>query len=149
MIAKAKGTIVEQLIMLSIPRTWKYLINILLLLIAVGLEIFYNLCGGSCSYLRGDILGINLSYVGIVFAVILIALNLLKQDLTVVLLLSAAVGVEIVLVAFQVRNHVYCPYCLGFAAVMLLLFLLNFDITRKWSILGSVAVGFVLFLIIL
>ncbi len=45
------------------------------------------------------------------------------------------------------QSRVYCPYCLGFAAVMLLLFLLNFDITQKWSIFGSVAVGFVLSLI--
>jgi len=60
-------------------------------------------------------------------------------------LLSAGVGVEIVLVAFQVRHHVYCPYCLAFAAVILLLFIVNFDGTKKGLIVGSVALGFFLF----
>ena len=131
--------------MLWILRTWKYQINVLLLLIAIGLEVFYSICGGSCSYLRGDIFGMNLTYVGIMFAVILIGLSLLKRDRLILVLLSAGVGVEIVLVAFQVRNHVYCPYCLAFAAVILLLFVLNFDVTKKRLIIVSVALGFVLF----
>ena len=131
--------------MLSILRKRKYLINVLFLLIAIGLEIFYSICGGSCSYLRGDIFGMDLTYVGIVFAVILIGLSLLKQDRLILVLLSAGVGVEIVLVAFQVRKDVYCPYCLAFAAVILLLFVLNFDVTQKALIAGSVILGFLLF----
>jgi len=85
--------------------TWKYPINVVLLLIAVGLEVFYSICGGSCSYLRGDIFGMNLSYVGIIFAVILIGLSLLKQDWPILSLVSAVMGVEIVLVAFQVSTE--------------------------------------------
>lgn len=131
--------------MLSILRTWKYLINVLFLLIAIGLEVFYSVCAGSCSYLRGDIFGLNLTYVGVTFALILIGLSLLKQDQLLLVLLSAAVGVEVVLVAFQVRKDVYCPYCLGFAAIILLLFGLNFDVRKKWLIIGSVALGFALF----
>jgi uncharacterized membrane protein len=128
-------------------RTWKYLINVLLLLIAVGLEVFYSMCAGSCSYLRGSIFGMDLAYVGILFAVVLIGLSLLKQDRLILVLLSAGVGVEIVLVAFQVRHHVYCPYCLAFAAVILLLFILNFDVRKKGLILGTAALGFVLFVL--
>ena len=62
--------------MISILRSRRYLVNVVLLLIAIGLEIFYTVCGGSCSYLRGDIFGLDLTYVGIVFAVILILLSL-------------------------------------------------------------------------
>lgn len=131
--------------MMSMLRTWKYLINVVLLLIAIGLEVFYTVCGGSCSYLRGNIFGMDLTYVGIIFAVILIVLSLLKWDRLILVLLSAGVGVETVLVAFQVRNNVYCPYCLAFAAVILLLFILNFDVTKKGLITGSIVLGFVLF----
>ncbi len=130
---------------MSILHKSKHLINILLLLIAIGLEIFYRFCAGSCSYLRGDIFGLDLSYVGIAFAVALIGLNLLKQDRLTLVLLSMAVGVEVVLVAFQVRSDVYCPYCLGFAAIMLLLFILNFESKQKILIICSIVVGFLLF----
>jgi len=130
---------------MSILRKWKYLINILFLLIAIGLEVFYTVCSGSCSYLKGDIFGFDLSYVGIIFAVILIGLNLLKWDLLLLAFFSAAIGVEIVLVTFQVRKDVYCPYCLGFAAIMVLLFVLNFDFRRKILITVSIVLGFLLF----
>ncbi len=126
-------------------RKWKYPTNVLLLLIAIGLEVFYTVCAGSCSFLRGDIFGLDLSHVGIVFAVILIVLNFLRWDWFIVALLSAGVGVEVVLVAFQVRHNVYCPYCLAFAAVILLLFVLNFDVRRKALMIGSIVFGFVLF----
>ena len=123
----------------------KRLVNVVLLLVAVGLEVFYTVCGGSCSYLRGDIFGLDLTYVGVVFAAILIGLSLLKWDRLTLVLLSAGVGVEIVLVWFQVRNNVYCPYCLAFAVVILVLFVLNFDVTKKWLITGSIVLGFFLF----
>jgi hypothetical protein len=104
-----------------------------------------TVCAGSCSYLRGGIFGLDLTHVGIVFAVILIVFSLLRWDGLTLLLLSAGVGVEVVLVAFQVRNNVYCPYCLGFAAVILALFVLNFNITKKGLIVGSIILGFLLF----
>jgi hypothetical protein len=131
--------------MMSFLHGKKRLVNVVLLLMAIGLEVFYTVCAGSCSYLKGDILGLDLTYVGIVFAVILIVLNLLKRDGLNLMLLSAGVGVEVVLVAFQVRHNVYCPYCLGFAAVILVLFVLNFDITKKGLIIGSIILGFALF----
>lgn len=130
---------------MSILRSRKHLVNIVLLLIAIGLEVFYTVCGGSCSYLRGDIFGLDLTYVGIVFAVILIVLSLLKWDRLILVLLSAGVGVEIVLVAFQVKNNVYCPYCLAFAVVIFLLFILNFDVTKKRLAIGLIVLGFALF----
>ena len=61
------------------------------------------------------------------------------------MLLSAGVGVEVVLIWFQVKNNVYCPYCLAFAAVILILFVLNLDVTKKWLVTGSIVLGFALF----
>jgi len=133
--------------MVSILRTWKYPVNVLLLLIAIGLEVFYSVCGGSCSYLKGSIFGVDLAYVGILFAVMLIVLSLLKRHRLILTLVSAGVGVEIVLVAFQVRRGVYCPYCLAFAAVILLLFILNFDATQTPLIAGFLVLGFLLFVL--
>ncbi len=131
--------------MASLLRTWRYPINIVLLLAAIALEIFYTVCAGSCSYLRGDLFGLDLTYVGIGFAAVLIALTLLKRDSIVLCLLAAGIGVEIVLVAFQVKHDVYCPYCLAFGAIVLLLFILNIDLQKKMLIVISILCGFIVF----
>jgi len=131
--------------MISLLRARKRTLNVLLSLSAIGLEVFYRICAGSCSYLRGSVFGVDLTYVGILFALLLIVLNLLKRDLIILILLSAGVGVEIVLVAFQVRHDVYCPYCLAFAGIVLLLFVLNVDVRRKLLIALAVVTGFLAF----
>jgi protein-disulfide isomerase len=61
------------------------------------------------------------------------------------LLLSAAVGTEVYLVAFQVRQGVYCPYCLLFGGVLLSLFVLNFRVSRKILVAVSIVLGFLFF----
>ena len=131
--------------MISLLRARKRTLNVLLSLSAIGLEVFYSICAGSCSYLRGTVFGFDLTYVGIIFAVILIALNLLKRDLLILALLSAGVGAEIVLASFQIRNNVYCPYCLGFGGIILLLCIVNFDVRRKAVVAVSVVLGFLMF----
>ena len=39
---------------------YKRIINILHACLAKGLEVYYSICGGPCSYLCGSILGIDL-----------------------------------------------------------------------------------------
>ena len=43
----------------------KYVVNIMLACFAVALATYYSYCGGSCSYLKGDLIGIPLQYIGI------------------------------------------------------------------------------------
>ena len=126
----------------------KYLINVILALIAIGTMVFYSVCTTSCSYLKGNILGVDLKYVGIAYMTILIILSIIKRDLPLLILLSAGIGVEIFLVAFQVKNDVYCPFCLTFGVVLVLLFLLNMDLKRKWAMALLVVLGYLSFLIL-
>ncbi len=123
-------------------RRW---LNVLLPLIGIGIVIFYTVCGGSCSYLKGDILGVNLTYVGIVSAVVLAVLALLRRDLLFLTALSAGVGTELFLIGFQVKTGVYCPYCLMFAGILFLLFVLNFEVSRMKLMVVAALCGLLFF----
>ncbi len=123
----------------------KYPINIILSLIAVGVIIYYSICGNSCAYLKGTILGIELQYVGIIYMAILILLNLLKTDSFILLFLSAGIGVEAYLLWFQVAHDKYCPYCLAFGGIIFAQFALNFSLKNKWFNLSSMIVALALF----
>lgn len=123
----------------------RYIINIVLACLAVGLEIYYSICGGSCSYLKGDIFGINLEYVGIAYMACLVLLSILKRDTLLIMLISAGVGIEFYLIGFQVWHNTYCPYCLAFAAVVFILFFLNFKRDRKALCIISMALALILF----
>ncbi len=103
----------------------KYILTIILALLAVGLEVYYSICGGSCSYLRGDLFGIDLQYIGIAYMAFIVLLSVMKKDLFLILTLSAGLGVEMYLVGFQVWHDAYCPYCLAFGGVLMMMFFLN------------------------
>jgi hypothetical protein len=123
----------------------KYMINMALSAIAIGVIVFYSICGNSCSYLKGSILGIELQYIGIAFMAALIFLNVLRKDLLILVSLSAGIGVEIFLLGFQVVNNKYCPYCLVFGGIILAQFLFSFRRTNKWFAISSLIIGFALF----
>ena len=123
----------------------RHIANLILPLVGIGIIFYYSVCGQSCAYLKGGIFGINLKYLGLVFAGTLFFAALLKWETIHLLLLSAAVGTEGYLVAFQVRQGVYCPYCLCFGGVLLALFVLNFRVSRKVLVAVSIVLGFLLF----
>jgi hypothetical protein len=125
----------------------KHLWNIILAVIAAGVMVFYATCTTSCSYLKGDILGLDLKYAGMIFMALIIILSIAKKDLFLSLLLSAGIGAEVILVSFQVRNDVYCPYCLTFGAILVILFLLNVNLSRKWVMALFFILGLAAFLI--
>jgi thiol:disulfide interchange protein DsbA len=126
-------------------RSRRYIINIILACVAVGLEVYYSICGGACSYLKGDLIGIPLQYVGMAFMACAVLLSLFKADRLLLALFSAGVGVEAYLVGFQIWHNTYCPYCLAFAGIVIILFLLNFDRTKKWIAIISMALALILF----
>lgn len=125
----------------------RHTINIVLLLIGVGVIIFYTFCGDSCSYLQGGLFGIDLQYLGVAYAAVLIVLNILKKDALILMLLSMGIGVEFFLVGYQVVHSTFCPYCLIFATIIGILFLLNVDMSKKMLILTGIVVGFFGFVI--
>ncbi len=89
--------------------------------------ILYDVCDTSCSYLKGDMFGIDLKWIGIGYMAAIIALTLLKQRAYVRSLLAAGIGVEMHLVAFQFREEVFCPFCLAFGVIVIAAFILNLD----------------------
>ncbi len=122
-------------------------VNIALPLAGLAVVVFYNFCGSTCTFLQGGFFGIDLKYLGLAYLVLLLVLVLLKQDLLHVAMLSLGVGMEINLVAFQVRNATYCPYCLAFGAILVFLFLFN-SRRSKLPLMGiGVALGFFLCLL--
>jgi hypothetical protein len=112
-------------------RIHRGVVTIALALIGIALMFFYSVCDTSCSYLKGDIFGIDLKYVGIGYMLTILALALFRQVALVRALLASGIGVEVHLVAFQFREDVFCPFCLGFGALVAVAYILHYDMPGK------------------
>lgn len=128
------------------------IINVSFPAIGVGLMIFYGVCETSCSSLQGTFLGLDLKVIGILYMAVLLMLTLplasrwassVRHLRT--LLLSGALGGEILLVRFQVVHDTYCPFCLAFGSCILVLFAANFTKMNKYLALGAFLAGIVAF----
>jgi hypothetical protein len=123
----------------------KNIINIVLSVIAIGIIAFYDICGGTCSYLKGAIFGIDLKYAGILYMIALIALNLLKWDLLVLLFVSIALGIEAYLIGFQISYRTFCPFCFAFGIIVISQFIFNFRWSKKWYMISCIIIGLLFF----
>ena len=114
---------------MSLTRIGKHrdIMTIVLALVGVASMFFYTVCDTACTYLKGDIFGIDLKYIGIGYMLAIIGLVLFKQAALTRILLAAGIGVEVYLVAFQFREEVFCPFCLAFGATVVLAFILNYE----------------------
>ena len=127
-------------------------INIVLPIIGGGLMIVYDVCDTSCSSLQGTFLGLDLKVIGILYMAALLALTLPPASRWAVsvhhlrtLLLSGALGGEILLGRFQVVQDTYCPFCLAFGSCILVLFAANFTKMNKYLALGVFLAGIAAF----
>ena len=102
-------------------------ITIILAAAGIGIMLYYKVCETACSYLQGDIFGIDLSYVGIAYMLMIIVFAALRKMPYVRALLASGIGVEVYLTAFQFREDVFCPYCLAFASMIIIAFILNHE----------------------
>jgi len=102
-------------------------VTILLALAGIGIMGFYTLCDTSCSYLQGDILGFDLKQIGMGYMLAIIAFAAFRQMAYVRLLIASGIGVEICLLAFQFGEEVFCPFCLSFAGIVIVMFALNYE----------------------
>jgi thiol-disulfide isomerase/thioredoxin len=127
---------------LTAKKQW---INIILPVVGIIIVLLYMICEGSCAYLEGSLIGLPLNYLGIIYMGILLVSNLFKKLEVSLFLLSSGLGAEVQLLGFQIQNDVFCSYCLSFGAVILLLFLLNFEKSKKIFISGSLVLGLILF----
>jgi thiol:disulfide interchange protein DsbA len=48
------------------------------------------------------------------------------------MILAVGIGVEIFLYSFQVRNDVYCPFCLAFSLMVITAFIVNYEVPSCW-----------------
>jgi thiol-disulfide isomerase/thioredoxin len=127
---------------LTYKKRW---INIILSLTGIAIALLHSICKESCAYLEGSFLGLTLNYLGIFYMGALILSNLLKKWEVFLFLLSFGMGAELRLLEFQINNSVYCYYCLSFGAIILLLFFLNFERSKKIFITVSIVLGLILF----
>ena len=113
-------------------RKYRHILTIVLALAGIGIMAYYDYCDTTCSYLKGDIFGIDLKWVGMAFMAAVIVFAAFKQTAFVRMLLAAGLGVEAHLYAFQVQNDVYCPFCLAFSIMLILSFILNYEVPSAW-----------------
>jgi hypothetical protein len=124
------------------------IVNIIFPIIGLGLMVFYEICDTSCSFLRGTWGGVDLKYIGILFMSVLLALNLrpfYRYAIPVghvrTMMLSGALGGEILLVRFQIVHDTFCSFCLAFGLCVLILFAVNFMKMNKYIVLVALPAG--------
>jgi thiol-disulfide isomerase/thioredoxin len=113
-------------------KKYRTIITVALSLIGIGIMVCYDYCGTTCSYLKGDIWGIVLKWVGIAYMTAIIVFAAFRQTPFVRAMLAAGLGVEVHLYAFQAQNGVYCPFCLAFSAILISSFLINYEVPSAW-----------------
>jgi thiol:disulfide interchange protein DsbA len=106
----------------------------------------YSLCSESCAYLRGSMLGLDLKYLGMFYMGSVLASGGFGKNAACAILLSLGLGGEVFLLGFQVMNGVYCPYCLAFAAVVIVLFAMHLERIRPSTAILFAAIGISVFL---
>jgi uncharacterized membrane protein/thiol-disulfide isomerase/thioredoxin len=116
-----KITIMEKL------KKVKLYATIILALAGIGDIWFYIYCDTSCAYLRGDIFGIDLKYIGIAYMLAIIVFAAFRQTTYVRALLAWGIGVEIYLIIYQFVEGIFCPFCLTFGAIIIIAFALNYE----------------------
>jgi len=124
------------------------IINMIFPLIGLGVVIFDKLCDSSCSYLKGTFAGLDLKYVGILFMALLLLLYLMSASRCAAavnhlrtMMLSGALGGEILLIRFQIVHETYCPFCLAFGVCVFVIFVVNFMRMNRYLALASFLAG--------
>jgi thiol:disulfide interchange protein DsbA len=115
--------------------SYRLALTIVLAVAGIVTMAYYVSCDTACSYLRGDLLGIDLKYVGVGYMALIILLALLKQADLLRMLVAAGIGVEVFLVSFQIAEDVFCPFCLTFGVLVVLMYLVNYEragMTTRW-----------------
>lgn len=127
-------------------RKKKRLITGILAVTGMGIILAYIVCEDSCRFLKGSILGVDLKYLGLVFLGVVLLFNFLKKDALLLMLLSFGIGGEMFLFGYQVATAVYCPFCLSFGAILILMFVVNFKKSKMYLAALSTLLGLLFFL---
>lgn len=107
--------------------SYRLILTFLMALAGIGLMAWYNYCDSDCTYLRGDIFGIDLKFIGIGYMTAIIALAAFRQEDLMRMLIASGIGVEVFLVSFQVKENIFCPFCLSFGALVIIMYVINYE----------------------
>ena len=128
------------------------ILNVTLPVAGIGLVYYYKICDTLCAYISGSFMGVDLMYIGILFMAALLMLNIpvaasyrKPMDHLRTMMLSGAMGGEVILLRFQVVNETFCPYCLAFGFCLLLLFAIHFRGMNKYLAAASFLAGIGIF----
>lgn len=113
-------------------RKYRRSMTIVLAVISIALMVYYDYCDTACSYLKGDVLGIDLKWVGVAYMALIIVFAVVRQASLVRIFLAAGLGVEVHLYAFQLQNDVYCPFCIAFSLMLIASFIVNYEVPSVW-----------------
>lgn len=108
-----------------------------------------QVCATACAFIHGDILGLDLNILGIVFYAALFALAALHAKVypkewlmgVVAAMSSIGMGTELILIKFQVQHGVYCPKCLISGFFFLTMFFIVASRLKKWVVILLVCAG--------
>lgn len=109
--------------------------NIILPILAIGAVFANKACDTGCTYLYGNLFGVDLNSLGIALAITILFLSLpvslfsayhritdhLRPNL-----LAGSLGGGVVLLHFQLVNSVFCPFCILYGILIFILFAFNF-----------------------
>jgi protein-disulfide isomerase len=108
----------------------KQTVTILLALAGIGIMVFYTYCDAACAYVKGDLLGVDLKYIGIFYMAVIALLSGTRNTPAARMLLAAGLGGEIFLLWFQIKENIFCPYCLSFAACVAAAYAVNYEVPK-------------------
>jgi len=108
-----------------------------------------QLCSTRCAFLKGDVLGVDLNILGMLFYSLLLVSALLYRKIyhedwllkAIAAVVSIGVGGELILIKFQVQNNTYCPKCLISGFFFLVLFFVAARHIRKWVVVLLILLG--------
>ena len=108
-----------------------------------------KICKGSCVFIHGDILGIDLEIFGIFFYSLLLLFVILYKKISpkdwvmkaITAIVSMGVGVEFILIKFQVQNNIYCPKCLISGFFFLIMFFIVARHIKTWVVILLILFG--------
>ena len=94
-------------------KKYRSIITIALSLIAIVLMIYYDYCDTACRYLKGNIWGIDLKWVGIAYMLAIIIFAALRLSPFVKAMLAGGLGVEGTFICFSNTKQCLLPFLPG------------------------------------
>lgn len=128
-------------------------LDIFLPLIGIGVMVYYDLCDTRCTALRGSLWGLDLKYIGIAFMALWFMMaipyvsrkfpRLIRHLKTV--MISGAMGGEVILLRFQIVTAAFCPFCVIFALCIACLFIIHVRYMNRYLACAGFLAGIVFF----